>query len=124
MGTQRQMDSEVLKDRKDSRNSNSNRMQQQRVGVHDDGPKPKSGGGGVQISLLYPSTLGSADFDYHVGDRVATPFELHATQFTEVALIMPYSCVPTDYARSYAAQPYTVRCNRLLAQLLSLDLLV
>lgn len=95
------------------------------VSVHD-GPTPKSGGvGGVQISLLYPSTLGSADFDYHVGDRVATPPELHATQFTEVALIMPYSCVPTDYARSYAAQPYTVRCNRSLkAQLLSLDLLV
>jgi tetratricopeptide (TPR) repeat protein len=73
-------------------------------------PNRKGGGvGGVQISLLYPGTLGSADFDYHVGDRIATPLELHATQFTEVALIMPYSCFPTDYTRSYAAKPYTVR---------------
>jgi hypothetical protein len=79
------------------------------------GPKPigePGGVGGVQISLLYPGTLGSADFDYHVGDRIATPPELHVTQFTEVALIMPYSCVPTDYTRSYAAQTYTVCCTQ------------
>lgn len=79
--------------------------------IEHDKPNRIGGGvGGVQISLLYPGTLGSADFDYHVGDRVATPPELHTTQFTEAAMIMPYSCVPTDYARSYAAaEPYMVR---------------
>ena len=35
--------------------------------------KNNGGVAGVQISMLYPGTLGSTDFDYHVGDRIVTP---------------------------------------------------
>ena len=54
---------------------------------------------------MYPSTLGSSDFDYHLGDRIVMPPELHHSQFTEELLELPYSYYVNDYARSYAVLP-------------------
>ena len=59
----------------------------------------------VQVACMYPSTLGSPDFDYHLGDRIVMPPELHDSQFTEELLELPYSYYVNDYARSYATLP-------------------
>ena len=66
------------------------------------------GSGGVapvQIACMYPATLGTDDFDYHLGDHVCTPPELHDGQFTEALLPLPYSYYVNDYARSYTTLP-------------------
>jgi protein O-GlcNAc transferase len=70
--------------------------------------QPVNGRGGVakiQVACMYPSTLGTSDFDYHLGDRIVMPLELHESQFTEELLELPYSYYVNDYARSYATLP-------------------
>ena len=70
--------------------------------------QPRDGRGGVakiQVACMYPSTLGTSDFDYHLGDRIVMPPELHESQFTEKLLELPYSYYVNDYARSYATLP-------------------
>ena len=47
--------------------------------AEEDEPEARNSGvGGVHIAMIYPATLGSSDFNYHVGDKIATPSELHA----------------------------------------------
>jgi predicted O-linked N-acetylglucosamine transferase (SPINDLY family) len=59
----------------------------------------------IQVACMYPSTLGTRDFDFHLGDHVVMPPELHGSQFTEELLELPYSYYVNDYARSYTTLP-------------------
>ena len=78
--------------------------------AEEDEPEARNSGvGGVHIAMIYPATLGSSDFDYHVGDKIATPSELHATQFSEAAMLLPFSAYPTDYR---FAHPHPLRRDK------------
>lgn len=56
----------------------------------------------LQVACMYPGTLGSPDWDYYIADRIVSPPELVAHQFTETILEMPFSYYVNDYTRSYS----------------------
>ena len=65
----------------------------------------------VQVNYLgYPGTLGTADYDYIIGDRIVTPLE-HAPDFAEHIAQMPRCYQPNDRQRALGPAPSRADCG-------------
>jgi len=65
----------------------------------------------VQVSFLYPGTMGGVFTDYFVGDPVASPLE-HSAAFGEALVIMTHCYLVTDHRQEIAApRPDRAACG-------------
>lgn len=65
----------------------------------------------IQVNYLgYPGTLGSACYDYIIGDPVTTPLE-HASHFTERLALLPRTYFPANRGKGITQRRAYSRCE-------------
>ena len=63
----------------------------------------------LQVNYLgYPGTLGSACYEYIVGDPITTPLE-HAAHFTERLALLPHTYFPANAYKAHAKRRFYTR---------------